>query len=58
MISFQGGKCLYQLCKRCCRNKCYEEELDCKGHGILVHTRREMARKFANGQAKTETATT
>lgn len=53
-----GGKCLYQLCKRCCRNKCYEEELDCKGHGILVHTRREMARKFANGQAKTETATT
>ncbi|PZC84453.1 hypothetical protein B5X24_HaOG205027 [Helicoverpa armigera] len=46
-----GGKCLYQLCKKCCRNKCYEEDLDCKGHGILVHTRRETAKKFSsNGE--------
>ncbi|CAH0720888.1 unnamed protein product, partial [Brenthis ino] len=42
-----GGKCVYQLCKKCCRNKCFEEDLDCKGHRILVHTRREMAKKFA-----------
>nr|XP_026494914.1 tRNA-dihydrouridine(16/17) synthase [NAD(P)(+)]-like isoform X1 [Vanessa tameamea] len=42
-----GGKCVYQLCKKCCKNKCYEEDLDCKGHRILVHTRREMAKKFA-----------
>ncbi|XP_072943457.1 tRNA-dihydrouridine(16/17) synthase [NAD(P)(+)]-like isoform X1 [Epargyreus clarus] len=50
-----GGKCLYQLCKKCCRNKCYEEDLDCKGHGILVHTRREMAKRFANEDMKNET---
>ncbi|XP_022114378.2 tRNA-dihydrouridine(16/17) synthase [NAD(P)(+)]-like isoform X1 [Pieris rapae] len=43
-----GGKCSYQLCKKCCRNKCYEVDLDCKGHGILVHTRRETAKKFAS----------
>ncbi|XP_028157934.1 tRNA-dihydrouridine(16/17) synthase [NAD(P)(+)]-like [Ostrinia furnacalis] len=42
-----GGKCVYQLCKKCCRNKCFEEDLDCKGHRILVHTRREMAKNFA-----------
>ncbi|CAH2086423.1 unnamed protein product [Euphydryas editha] len=42
-----GGKCIYQLCKKCCRNKCFEEDLDCKGHRILVHTRRETAKKFA-----------
>ncbi|KAJ0180568.1 hypothetical protein K1T71_003972 [Dendrolimus kikuchii] len=43
-----GGKCEYQLCKKCCKNKCYEEDLDCKGHRILVHTRRKMAINFHN----------
>ncbi|XP_026757697.2 tRNA-dihydrouridine(16/17) synthase [NAD(P)(+)]-like isoform X2 [Galleria mellonella] len=40
-----GSKCVYQLCKKCCKNKCYEENLDCEGHRILVYTKREMARK-------------
>lgn len=26
-----GGKCVYQLCKKCCKNKCYTEDLDCTG---------------------------
>ncbi|XP_037869339.1 tRNA-dihydrouridine(20a/20b) synthase [NAD(P)+]-like isoform X2 [Bombyx mori] len=43
-----GGKCTYKLCKKCCKNKCYEEDLDCRGHRILVHTRREIAKLFAN----------
>ncbi|XP_045782971.1 tRNA-dihydrouridine(16/17) synthase [NAD(P)(+)]-like isoform X1 [Maniola jurtina] len=43
-----GGKCEYRLCKKCCKNKCFEEDLDCKGHRILVHTRREMAKQFAH----------
>ncbi|XP_049867666.1 tRNA-dihydrouridine(16/17) synthase [NAD(P)(+)]-like [Pectinophora gossypiella] len=43
-----GGKCGYQLCKKCCKSKCYEEDLDCPGHRILVHTRREMAKKYAS----------
>ncbi|XP_063531071.1 tRNA-dihydrouridine(16/17) synthase [NAD(P)(+)]-like [Cydia strobilella] len=42
-----GGKCGYQLCKKCCKNKCYEENLDCMGHRIHVKTRREMAKKHA-----------
>ncbi|CAK1550405.1 unnamed protein product [Leptosia nina] len=43
-----GSKCSYRLCKKCCRNKCYEDDLDCRGHGILVHTRRQTAMKFAS----------
>ncbi|XP_063359478.1 tRNA-dihydrouridine(16/17) synthase [NAD(P)(+)]-like [Cydia amplana] len=42
-----GGKCGYQLCKKCCKNKCFEENLDCMGHRIHVKTRREMAKKHA-----------
>ncbi|CAG4910543.1 unnamed protein product [Colias eurytheme] len=42
-----GGKCLFRFCKKCCRDKCFEEDLDCEGHRILVHTRRQMAKKFA-----------
>ena len=37
-------RCDYSLCKKCCRSKCYNEELDCSGHRILVKTKRELAR--------------
>ncbi|XP_057662058.1 tRNA-dihydrouridine(16/17) synthase [NAD(P)(+)]-like isoform X1 [Diorhabda carinulata] len=43
-----GSKCLYRLCKKCCRVKCYIEDLDCKGHRILVKTRREVAKMYAS----------
>ncbi|XP_018572116.1 tRNA-dihydrouridine(16/17) synthase [NAD(P)(+)]-like isoform X2 [Anoplophora glabripennis] len=42
-----GSKCLFKLCKKCCRDKCFVEELDCKGHRILVKTRRAMAKLYA-----------
>ncbi|KAF6206332.1 hypothetical protein GE061_017564, partial [Apolygus lucorum] len=42
-----GLKCESALCKTCCRNKCFVEEKDCSGHGILIKTRREKARKLA-----------
>ncbi|CAB3224613.1 unnamed protein product [Arctia plantaginis] len=42
-----GKKCVYQLCKKCCKDKCYEENLDCTGHRILVHTKRKIAREFS-----------
>ncbi|KAJ3641872.1 hypothetical protein Zmor_028342 [Zophobas morio] len=43
-----GSKCVYQLCKKCCKNKCYIENLDCAGHRVLVKTRREMAKFHAS----------
>ena len=45
-------KCEYELCKTCCKDKCYKEELDCSGHKILVKTNRERARSFQNGKAQ------
>lgn len=50
-----GSKCVHQLCRQCCRNKCFIEDLDCVGHRILVHTRREMAKKFSSNKTDIET---
>lgn len=41
-----GFKCEYKLCRQCCRNKCYVENLDCAGHRNLTKTRRQMAKEF------------
>ncbi|RLU16426.1 hypothetical protein DMN91_010494 [Ooceraea biroi] len=41
-----GFKCEYKLCRQCCRNKCYIENLDCPGHRNLTKTRRQMAKEF------------
>jgi tRNA-dihydrouridine synthase 1 len=37
-------RCEYGLCRQCCKTKCFNEELDCSGHGIQVKTKRELAR--------------
>ncbi|RZB40920.1 tRNA-dihydrouridine(16/17) synthase [NAD(P)(+)]-like [Asbolus verrucosus] len=47
-----GSKCVYKLCKKCCKNKCFLENLDCLGHRILVKTRREMAQFYASKKSK------
>ncbi|XP_012272901.1 tRNA-dihydrouridine(16/17) synthase [NAD(P)(+)]-like isoform X2 [Orussus abietinus] len=43
-----GFKCEYKLCRQCCRNKCFTENLDCAGHRNLTKTRRQMAIEFAS----------
>lgn len=42
----RGLKCEYLLCKCCCRDKCYSENLDCPGHKCLIKTRRQKAIYF------------
>lgn len=42
-----GLKCVHKLCRQCCRNKCFTENLDCVGHRNLTKTRRQMAIEFA-----------
>ncbi|XP_075159478.1 dihydrouridine synthase 1 [Haematobia irritans] len=41
-----GSKCEFQLCRICCRDKCYSEDMDCPGHGILIKSRRAKAKLF------------
>jgi len=39
-----GLKCESKLCKRCCKTKCYTQNLDCPGHKVMTKTNREAAR--------------
>ncbi|KAM8717068.1 hypothetical protein ACLKA7_003866 [Drosophila subpalustris] len=41
-----GSKCEFRLCRICCRDKCYAEDCDCPGHGILIKSRRAKAKKY------------
>lgn len=41
-----GFKCKFSLCRICCREKCYTQNLDCPGHGILIKSRRAKAKLF------------
>lgn len=45
-INPSGLKCDYELCKPCCKTKCYTVELDCSGHKIWIKSKREKARSF------------
>ncbi|XP_017152427.2 tRNA-dihydrouridine(16/17) synthase [NAD(P)(+)]-like [Drosophila miranda] len=42
----QGSKCEFNLCRVCCKDKCYGEDCDCRGHGILIKSRRAKAKKY------------
>ena len=50
-----GVKCEYELCKTCCKSKCFNFELDCSGHKIQVKTKRESARNRLLEAAQMET---
>jgi len=40
----RGDKCERSLCKKCCKTKCFYDELDCIGHKCFVKTNREKSR--------------
>ncbi|BFF94673.1 tRNA-dihydrouridine(16/17) synthase [Drosophila madeirensis] len=42
----QGSKCEFNLCRVCCKDKCYGEDCDCPGHGILIKSRRAKAKHY------------
>lgn len=53
-----GLKCVHKLCRQCCRNKCFTENLDCVGHRNLTKTRRRMAIEFAAKRKTAQNSTT
>lgn len=36
-----GFKCVFKLCKNCCRDKCFTEIFDCPGHKFFTRTKFE-----------------
>lgn len=49
-----GFKCTYKLCKTCCKDKCFYEVLDCKGHKFLFKTKIERRQKDVPSNNKLE----
>jgi len=49
-VNPQGQKCCFQMCRKCCRNKCYEEILDCVGHKTMTKTFKERDSKIKHQQ--------
>ena len=47
LLPIQGVKCKYSLCKTCCKSKCYTDNLNCEGHGIMIQLRRQYAQEKA-----------
>ncbi|XP_020800768.1 tRNA-dihydrouridine(16/17) synthase [NAD(P)(+)]-like [Drosophila serrata] len=48
----QGSKCEFQLCRVCCKDRCYSTNCDCPGHGILIKSRRAKAKQFEEHSAQ------
>lgn len=39
-VNPMGTKCAYELCRVCCRVKCYANNLDCAGHKLFPQSKR------------------
>uniref|UniRef100_A0A4W3JL92 tRNA-dihydrouridine(16/17) synthase [NAD(P)(+)]-like n=1 Tax=Callorhinchus milii TaxID=7868 RepID=A0A4W3JL92_CALMI len=37
----KGTKCIFNLCRGCCKKKAFKELADCAGHGLLFRTKHE-----------------
>lgn len=44
-VNPMGTRCVHELCKVCCRDKCHANNLDCAGHKFFPQSKR---RKVAN----------
>uniref|UniRef100_A0A8C9TVB7 tRNA-dihydrouridine(16/17) synthase [NAD(P)(+)]-like n=1 Tax=Scleropages formosus TaxID=113540 RepID=A0A8C9TVB7_SCLFO len=51
----KGTKCVFNLCRGCCKKAAFKATADCPGHGLLFKTKSEKAQKRrtadTNGQA-------
>ena len=52
-------KCSNLMCRRCCKEKAFKEDLDCEGHRVFIKSNREKAKlrsKEVNREDDTDTA--
>uniref|UniRef100_A0A1Q3F214 tRNA-dihydrouridine(16/17) synthase [NAD(P)(+)]-like n=1 Tax=Culex tarsalis TaxID=7177 RepID=A0A1Q3F214_CULTA len=45
-----GLKCNHQLCRVCCRVRCYHEDRDCAGHKLFIKSRRDKAKRLTEAE--------
>ncbi|XP_077315001.1 tRNA-dihydrouridine(16/17) synthase [NAD(P)(+)]-like [Lithobates pipiens] len=42
----KGTKCVFQLCRSCCKKQAFREMADCAGHGLLFKTKFERSAQY------------
>ncbi|KAM3923399.1 tRNA-dihydrouridine(16/17) synthase [NAD(P)(+)]-like [Leptodactylus fuscus] len=46
----KGNKCVFHLCRSCCKKKAFRELADCAGHGLLFKTKYEKSLQCQSAQ--------
>ncbi|XP_053309244.1 tRNA-dihydrouridine(16/17) synthase [NAD(P)(+)]-like [Spea bombifrons] len=46
----KGNKCVFNLCRSCCKKQAFREMSDCAGHGLLFKTKYEKSAQFKSAQ--------
>ncbi|XP_063312267.1 tRNA-dihydrouridine(16/17) synthase [NAD(P)(+)]-like [Pelobates fuscus] len=46
----KGNKCVFHLCRSCCKKQAFREMSDCAGHGLLFKTKYEKSIQFKSVQ--------
>lgn len=49
----RGLKCDFNLCRICCRTKCFEDTLNCSGHKVFVRNKKKRAKLYEEEKTKT-----
>lgn len=39
-VNPMGIKCVYELCRICCRDKCYDNNVECSGHKFILKNKK------------------
>ncbi|KAH0629410.1 hypothetical protein JD844_011468 [Phrynosoma platyrhinos] len=50
----KGNKCVFNLCRGCCKKRAFRETADCPGHGLLFKTKYEKNLLWKSGQSSLE----
>uniref|UniRef100_A0A8C7YVX5 tRNA-dihydrouridine(16/17) synthase [NAD(P)(+)]-like n=1 Tax=Oryzias sinensis TaxID=183150 RepID=A0A8C7YVX5_9TELE len=49
-FALQGNKCVFNLCRGCCKKKAFKEVADCPSHGLRFKTKAEKRRAEESGR--------
>ncbi|KAM9258512.1 tRNA-dihydrouridine(16/17) synthase [NAD(P)(+)]-like isoform 4-T4 [Cariama cristata] len=46
----KGNKCVFNMCRGCCKKRAFKETADCPGHGLLFKTKYEKSLSWQSSQ--------